>query len=174
MCDGDRITSVFFLFFPFTLFSNSFIIVSTLGGGNFGILQFRALGHLLPVFNLKSALLISLPPFLEFCSLEHLAPASCCNYSLRFHFTCLTVISHLLFVISLPLWLYLQQCFAFRCRRLTEVFILCQLCICLFCMCPSAMLVGFPPGAILEFGSVVKTTFVPQFFTTISIFVLKS
>jgi hypothetical protein len=52
LSNGVGIWLVFFLFFPLSLFSILFTIVPYLGGDGFGILQFLALRHLLPLFSL--------------------------------------------------------------------------------------------------------------------------
>ena len=50
LSSGVGIWVVVFLFVPLSLFSISLTIFSTLGGDGFGILQFLALRHLLPLF----------------------------------------------------------------------------------------------------------------------------
>ena len=50
LSSGVGIWLVVFLFVPLSLFSILLTIFSTLGGDGFGILQFLALGHLLPLF----------------------------------------------------------------------------------------------------------------------------
>ena len=52
LSSGVGIWLVVFLFVPLSLFSISLTIFSTLGGDGFGILQFLALRHLLPLFSL--------------------------------------------------------------------------------------------------------------------------
>ena len=115
-----------------------------MGGDGFGILQFLALGHLLPVFSLYLLHLFHLFSFWIFWGF-----CDFCSYFLFYaHWGFIVIFSlffpfNLLSVLSLFLWPSPQRCFTFRWRWLTEFYTWFRPCICLFGMCISAMMFSF-------------------------------